>query len=93
MRKTYVKKKVLSLAVAKSKPIASSSLPEEKKSFNNNSIDVANKNRKNLQLQKVEKLQPSQNKSAISEDKNDRLIDDLSKAKVKKEEEASVETE
>lgn len=92
MRKSFVKKKVVSLAVTKTKPIASSS-PEGKKSINNNSIDVANKNRKTLQLQKVEKLQTSQIKSEMSEDKNNRLIDDQSKAKAKKKDEASVETE
>lgn len=92
VRKTYMKKKVLNLAVTKPKTIASSSPQDDKKVVNNNSSNVANRNKKNSQPQKVEKLQTSQNKSASSDDKTDNLPDDPGKAKVK-EEAASVEIE
>lgn len=92
VRKTYLKKKVVNLAVAKPKPMTNLSLQEAKNIVNNNSTSAINRNKKKLQPQKVEKLQTSQNKIASSDDTNDRLPDDPGEAKVK-EEDASVEIE
>lgn len=84
VRKTYIKKKALNLAV---KPLASSSPPEDQKNVNNNSTNVLNRNKKNLHPQKVEKLQTSQSKESTSEEKVNRSskIDDSDEAKVKTE--------
>lgn len=73
------------------KKIASSSSQEDKKNINNNSTNVLNRNKKNLQPQKVEKNQTSQSKETISETKTDRAVE-AGEAKVKEETE-KVETD
>jgi hypothetical protein len=92
VRKNYMKKKVLNLSVSKLQPVTSSSPQKSNIIVNNNSTNALNRNKKNSQPQKVDKLQASQNKSASSDEKNDRLPDDPGEAKVKKED-ASVEIE
>lgn len=84
LKKTFMKKRVLNLAMSKTKLNANLSQSDVKKSANNNnSSNVKNKN------QKLEKLQASQNKTEVIEEKNDSLIDDPGETKVKNEEEES----
>lgn len=92
MRKTYLKKRVLDMAMVKPKANPEPTTPESKKNVvNNNSSNMRNKNQK-LSQQKVEKLQTSQTQPESNEEKNNSLIDDPGESKVK-EEEMAVDTE
>ena len=85
VRKTYMKKRVLNLAMAKH----NLNQEESRRSTNNNLTNVKNRNQKLSQL-KGEKVDASQSK--INGNKNDSLNDDPGETKVK-EEDGSVETE
>lgn len=90
VKKSYMKKRVLNLAIPRTKLMNSnlSQQSDAKKSanHNNNSSNIKNRNKK------VEKLQTSQNQSeVIGEEKKDSLIE--SETKVKKEDEESTNIE
>jgi hypothetical protein len=77
VKKTFVKKKLLSLAMAKPKE------EMKKNPTNNNSTNVKNKNRKIIQ-----KAETSQTKSEVSDEKNSKnvsLVDKPSDGKIKDE--------
>lgn len=92
VKKTFIKKRLLNLAMAKPKP-AMSSQTDLRKNVNNNSSNVKNRNQKTSQP-KIEKLQQqtSQSKPVVIDHRNDSLLDDPGEAKVK-EEDTSVENE
>lgn len=90
VKKTFLKRKVLNLAVPKSKVITTSSQTDLKKNFVNNNSSNKNRNQKPA-TQSAEKTETSQNKAASDDAENDSLLDDPGEAKVK-EEVSSVET-
>lgn len=84
VKKTYLKKRILNLAVPKPKVSTSSSQTDVRKTVNNNSSNVRNRNRK-LSNQNAEKSQASQNKVESNDAKNEALMDDPGEATVKEE--------
>lgn len=92
VKKTYLKKRILNLAVPKPKVSTSSSQTDVRKTVNNNSSNVRNRNRK-LSNQNTEKSQASQNKVESNDAKNGALMDDPGEATVKEENFPSVEAE
>jgi len=68
VKKTFLKKKILSVAVPRPKQHTISSQTESKKAvINNNSSNVKNRNQKQVQ-QKLEKLETSQMKPTVKDD-------------------------
>lgn len=88
VKKTYMKKRVLNLAMAKPKLSTSTNQADWRKSTNNNFTNVKNRNQKTHR--KLEKVETSQNEAI--DNKSDSLIEDPGETKVKQED-ASVETE
>lgn len=83
VKKTFMKRKILNLAVPKPKVSTSASQTDLKSNTNNNSTSVKNRNQKML---KTEKAQTSQSKAECNDAKNDSLMDDPGDAKVKSDE-------
>lgn len=92
IKKTYLKKRILNLAIPKPKVSTSSSQTDVRKTVNNNSSNVRNRNRK-LSNQNAEKSQASQNKVESNDAKNEALMDDPGEATVKEENLSCVVTE
>jgi hypothetical protein len=82
----------MNLAVPRPKVHTTSSQTESKKITNNNSIAVKNRNSKQSQ-QKVEKLQTSQTKLEVNDDKCESLKHEPDDTKVKEEQKSIIENE
>jgi hypothetical protein len=93
LKKTFVKKRILNLAMAKPKVNTASCQTDVKKAIiNNNSTNAKNRNQKLSSNKNVEKTETSQNR-AESKDSRSSLVDDPGEAKVKEEEDVRVEVE
>lgn len=94
VKKTYVKRKVLNLAMAKPKVNSTSSLsePRRKTSNNNNSTNAKNRNQAKSPV-KPEAPQTSQSKADSSATEKESPLEEPKEAKVKDEDTASVEND